>query len=290
MEERHPIPQNVTGFEFKLIGDMTIKQFAYLAANAIIAYIAYLLPVPFILRFPFVLFFALSGIALAFVPFQGRPLDRWIANFFKAVFSSSEYVYEGRTAGPQPPAVERAFGVAQTPPPSKPEEDSSDKLLTLEQQLQNLLIEKKRIEKELFALKKLQEPIQKEQEGPYPTSQVRSIPQEGAASFGIPSLPQFPNLIVGIVKDSKGNLLPNILVDVKDQDGTSVRAFKTNKLGQFQSATQLLNGTYTIELEDPRGQFKFDRITVVLDGKVVLPLEIQNLEPREELRRKLFGA
>ncbi|EKD47460.1 MAG: hypothetical protein ACD_66C00049G0001, partial [uncultured bacterium] len=27
--EQHPVPQNVTGFQFKLIGDITLKQFAY---------------------------------------------------------------------------------------------------------------------------------------------------------------------------------------------------------------------------------------------------------------------
>ena len=37
--DNHPIPQDVTGFQFRLIGDMTIKQFAYLAGGMILAWI-----------------------------------------------------------------------------------------------------------------------------------------------------------------------------------------------------------------------------------------------------------
>ena len=71
----------------------------------------------------------------------------------------------------------------------------------------------------------------------------------------------FPNVITGIVKDPRGNPLANILVEVKDEQGNAVRAFKTNALGQFASATPLSNGSFTIEFDDPREQNKFDTVT-----------------------------
>ena len=43
MDQAHPIPQNVTSFEFKLVGDMTLRQFLYLAAGAGVAYVTFLL-------------------------------------------------------------------------------------------------------------------------------------------------------------------------------------------------------------------------------------------------------
>src|SRR3990167_10467552 len=98
MEENHPIPQDITGFQFKLIGDMTLKQFAYLAAGAIFAWITYLLPLFLLIKLPIVVFFLSFGVALAFVPVDGRPLDTMIAYFFKALFSPTQYKYQKQGA------------------------------------------------------------------------------------------------------------------------------------------------------------------------------------------------
>ena len=37
--KQHPIPQDITGYKFHLIGAMTLKQFAEVAVGAIIAFI-----------------------------------------------------------------------------------------------------------------------------------------------------------------------------------------------------------------------------------------------------------
>src|SRR3989338_4380812 len=39
--DAHPVPQDVNSFQFRLIGDMTIKQFTYLASGLGIAYMLY---------------------------------------------------------------------------------------------------------------------------------------------------------------------------------------------------------------------------------------------------------
>ena len=83
--------------------------------------------------------------------------------------------------------------------------------------------------------------------------------------------------------------MPNILVEVKDKEGNAVRAFKTNPLGQFASATPLINGDYVIEFEDPRAQNKFEAVTFKASGEIILPIEIISVDTREELRRSLFN-
>jgi len=101
--EQHPIPQDVTGFQFKLIGNMTIKQFAYVAAGVISAVILYYLPLQgafgIIIKILFIPIFGGSGIAIAFLPIEGRPVDVMTTNLVKAIFSPNQYVYHkvGRT-------------------------------------------------------------------------------------------------------------------------------------------------------------------------------------------------
>lgn len=111
-----------------------------------------------------------------------------------------------------------------------------------------------------------------------------------ATAVGTPFVPDVPNLITGIIKDSRGNVLPNILIEVKDKDGNPVRAFKTNPLGQFASATPLLSGTYTISFEDPQGKHSFDAVEITANGEVLLPFEIISIDARERLRQELFGS
>ncbi len=112
--EQHPVPQNVTTFQFRLIGDMTLKQFGYLCAGAILAFIAYKLPMPFIITWPLTMIFAFLGIGFAFIPIEERPMDVWVFSFFKSIYSPTQYLWTrqepaGKPAAPAPP-----------PPPQKP--------------------------------------------------------------------------------------------------------------------------------------------------------------------------
>ena len=106
---------------------------------------------------------------------------------------------------------------------------------------------------------------------------------------GLPHVSDTPNVIVGIVKDSRGNVLSGMLVEVKDKEGNPVRAFKTNQLGQFASATPLTPGIYSIELEDPKNQHTFDVIQILANNQILLPIEIVSRDAREDLRKELFN-
>lgn len=92
--QQHPIPQNIIGFQFKLVGDMTLKQFGYLAGGAVIAYFTTKLPYPSIFTYPVAGLLAFFGFALAFLPIEDRPLDIWIKNFFIAIFSPTQFIYK----------------------------------------------------------------------------------------------------------------------------------------------------------------------------------------------------
>lgn len=95
MEQVHPIPQNVTNFQFKLIGDMTLKQFGYLAGGTGFAYFVFVVfarNYP-IIAWPILVSSALLGVAFAFVPIGSRPLDHWLAAFLKAVYSPTKRVW-----------------------------------------------------------------------------------------------------------------------------------------------------------------------------------------------------
>lgn len=123
--EQHPVPQNVTTFQFRLIGDMTIKQFGYLCAGAILAFIAYKLPLPFIITWPLTGAFAFLGVGFAFIPIEERPMDVWVFSFFKSIYSPTQYIWSrdhptqtsGSQAAAKTPNAPPANIVPQTPAP-----------------------------------------------------------------------------------------------------------------------------------------------------------------------------
>ena len=90
--EQHPIPQNITSFQFKLVGDMTLKQFLYLASGLTIAYIFFVFITPSspILAWPVIIISSIVGTAFAFLPIADRPLDHWLIAFLKAVYSPTK--------------------------------------------------------------------------------------------------------------------------------------------------------------------------------------------------------
>ncbi|MBI2267895.1 MAG: PrgI family protein [Candidatus Blackburnbacteria bacterium] len=91
--QQHPVPQEITSYEFRLVGDMTLKQFLQLASGAGIAFLFFVSPIPGFVKWPLVVFAALFGIALAFLPVDERPLSHWIFSFFKAIYSPTLYVW-----------------------------------------------------------------------------------------------------------------------------------------------------------------------------------------------------
>ena len=103
---------------------------------------------------------------------------------------------------------------------------------------------------------------------------------------------QLKSRAIGIEEDTAKNILPNVLITIKDMRGTPLRALKTSKLGQFFTSTPLGNGDYILEIEDPQKRFYFDLIQLKLEGKIIQPLEVsakkQNDPVRDKLSKELF--
>jgi hypothetical protein len=91
--QQHPVPQNISSFEFKLIGFLTIKQFSYLAVAGVFSFMFFIAPINFLLRLIIILPFAGIGIALAFVSISGLPFDKWLVVFTKSIYSPSRRLW-----------------------------------------------------------------------------------------------------------------------------------------------------------------------------------------------------
>jgi hypothetical protein len=120
--EQHPIPQNVSSYQFKLIGDMTLKQFFELAGGLLVALIFYSSPLIGIIKWPFVIVSALLGAGMAFVPLEERPLERWIFAFFKAIYSPTEFLWK-KTVAPVKYFLDEAVGAP--PASASPEQEAA---------------------------------------------------------------------------------------------------------------------------------------------------------------------
>lgn len=94
MDQEHPIPQQISTYEFRLVGDMTIKQFFQVAAGALIAIVFYATSLPPYIKWPFVVVSFLTGIAFAFFPLEDRPLPKWIYLFVKAIYSPTVFFWK----------------------------------------------------------------------------------------------------------------------------------------------------------------------------------------------------
>lgn len=176
-----------------------------------------------------------------------------------------------------------------------------EQLKLLQQKLTNALSEKQELENELDKAKS-QSKKKKNEEVVVPTetmkvekkedASVKFVPSQMSAQVGVVQ-PISPNLVTGIVKNQNGDILPNILIEIKDKNGKTHRALKTNKLGQFYTATRLDNGVYTVYFEDTREIYKFDIIEITLDGNIFPAMEVKAKNPkdveREKLKEALFG-
>lgn len=123
-----------------------------------------------------------------------------------------------------------------------------------------------------------------------PAQNVKSVTSQTSLTSGFPTIPDVPNIVLGIVKDPRGKVLQNILVEVVDTNEIPVRAFKTNALGQFISATPLPNGTFKIYFDDPGKNHEFETVQIEMKGEIFNPIEITSIDQREKLRRDLFGT
>lgn len=88
--------------EFKLFGELTIRQFGYVAGGALVAFVCYVsfTDIP-IIRWPLVVFFGILGIMLAVFKVNDRPFEVWLANFIFALFTSQRRIWKKSAKTPE---------------------------------------------------------------------------------------------------------------------------------------------------------------------------------------------
>jgi len=154
----------------------------------------------------------------------------------------------------------------QTTQPFQPTREQIE-LLKQKQNEQRSFEQKAKI---ISEIKKLERQAQAKKAAEITKATVKAQPAYGKM---LPNTPTIPNIINGLVKDSKGLLLPTVIIIVKDQNGEPVRALKTNKVGQFALSTPVPNGTYTLEVE--KEGYEFDIIEIDVNGTIMQPIEIK---------------
>lgn len=116
---------------------------------------------------------------------------------------------------------------------------------------------------------------------PLPLQKI-NVPQKPIAPVAfatgvtMPQSPEKPNLISGITVSKAGKIISNAILEIKDSSNHSVRALKSNKLGQFFIATPLTDGVYKIETE--HSDYPFATIKLEVKNEIIPPLKIQALK------------
>jgi len=260
--QQHPVPQPITSYEFRLVGDMTIKQFGKLAAGIILALVVYAINPPGFIKWPLIFIFSGIGAAMAFVPFEGRPLDVWIVAFIKRVYSPTLYLWQSKLRKQNQPT--------QNLPPS-----ATLDIKTQEKPIEPLIIPQETKIEVVSQPAVKQKPVLPYIPKPPPQRPIihgRSVAPKFMTSTTIPAAPTMANIIVGYLHTPDKRIVDGAIVEIRDGQSNPVRALKTNLLGQFQTATPLANGVYEIELE--KEGFEFDIIKINLEGKPIPPIEI----------------
>ena len=308
MEGQHPIPQQISSYEFKLVGDMTLKQFVKAAAGIIIALLINKTNLLIIFKWPLMLASAGLGLALAFVPFEDRPLEVWVNAFLKSIYSPTIYTYKKKNedwldlarantqdneealvkvesgnlfvekkVGDDQLSVKSLeknksdYGVIAESTPTKKEDEV--KVINISQAGGQELVE----EKPVLEDKKTDEisvDDWRERSSDLGLKKEK-LEATGAAIFGsipMPDRSDIPNVIVGMATDGVGKIIDGVIVEIQDTHGNPTRVIKTNALGQFKISTPLANGRYLMIAE--KDGYIFDRVNIDLEGKIVDPVRI----------------
>ena len=269
--EQHPMPRQITTFEFKLVGFLTLKRFIYFVIFIPLGFIAYkLTPIPLLNLLVGVIVGAM-GPALAFVPVNDRPLDTWIKNLVRRLTSPTQYIYHKKN----PPIyfLKNLFFV-NDPHRVMSHIESQEKLSAyLAKTKSNLPSPNRKKQSIAVLLQKPKEALIEQKKAP----QKPAIPNVVVKKIQpAPTKPFFS----GIVKNHRLIPLPGVLIYVKDGQGNVVRLLKTNPHGVFGTLKPLPQSDYLFEFKDPKNTYFFDTIK--------LRIEESNLKPFEFFSKELI--
>lgn len=299
--EQHAIPQQISSYEFKLVGDMTLKQFLKAAVGIVLAVMINSTKLVIFIKWPLMLFLAGGGLALAFVPFEDRPLEVWVLSFLKAIYSPTIYIYRRKAdknwldldltknikqneedivmAGGRLKSnlwgskLKDAIGVIGV----KKGENKEDINIELEAKpgIKKIITEEKP-KVEVKPSEKVEVKVEdwKDQKANL-NLKTEKLEATGKAVFGsipMPDIPEIPNVIVGMATNMEGGIIDGVIIEVQDEQGNPSRVLKTNSLGQFKTTTPLASGRYLIIAE--KDGYNFDRVNIDLKDQIIQPIRI----------------
>lgn len=281
---QHPIPQDITNYKFHLIGSMTLKQFAELAAGVILAFLVFKTNLIGIVKWPLVLLIAGMGALIAFVPLEERPMDHWIKTFFKNIYKPTKFFWKKTNKIPDlftykitstqddffapdvnfsPAKKQRIFEYLKSMPNDEVADnfdlEENQKISQILNQFDSVKVDQDKIEIET-----------QEQEKPNLKTRVRKLKAPQAFILNSDHL---PNQIFGLVVDEAGLAVSQALVEIKNQAGESLRIVKSDENGNFSINKSLENGVYSILTE--KNEQKYPTLQIELKGEILNPLVIK---------------
>lgn len=277
---------------------MTLKQFGKAAGGIILALLLNATKLVVILKWPLMFILAGGGLAMAFVPFQDRPLETWALSFIRSIYAPTIYLWKKRANKnwldiDLSKKLESDEDKEEEEIPRKDENRVDEFIESLPSQGQKLKIKdqkgetilaeslKPKAKSEVSAeAKTLADKREAEEDWRGKKTDLNlktsKLGATGTAVFGsipMPDTPDIPNVLVGMVTDINGRIVEGAIIEIQDAEGNPSRVLKTNPLGQFRTSTQLANGMYLIITE--KEGFTFDRVDVSLTGKIMEPIKIQ---------------
>jgi hypothetical protein len=265
--DQHAIPRQITNFEFKLIGFLTIKQFIYILIFVGIGLATYfIVPIPVINVFLGIIVVSI-GPALAFIPINDRPLEVWLRNLIKRLFSPTQYKFQKNN----PPLAVLQNNLPNNSSTVSIHLDSQQKLSSYLSKNNSDQNSKKQSINDLF-----QNPITSLFNGKSSSHQPMNNQPLSTASDTQNLKEPF---ISGIVKNHNLTSLSGILIYIKKADDTNpLRILKTNINGIFATFRSLPEGEYFFDIKDPKETYLFDTIKVKIENSNSKPFEIISKE------------
>jgi len=275
--EQHPIPRQITSFEFKLIGFLTIKQFIYLIIFFPLGFVVFkIFPIP-IVNILIAASIAIIGPILAFLPINDRPMEVFIRNLIKRLTSPTQYTYKKEN---KPIYFLRNLIFLSNPHITLSHIESQEKLANYLNKKTALKNNNKQNISNLFSK---------------PSSTLigdkteTQISQPQATLNANPSITQQNTPIIldtgvkktfftGLIKNYRLIPLPGILIYVKDSQNKVIRLLKTNQHGVFATFNPLSPGEYIFETRDPKNTYFFDTMKIKVDEFNPRPIEIYSKE------------
>lgn len=301
--EQHAIPQQISSYEFKLVGEMTLKQFLKAAGGIILAILINTTKIVVLVKWPLMLLTAGGGLAIAFVPFQDRPLEDWIKSFIKAIYSPTIYTYQRKATKNWLDLDLTKVKNNEENIETKSEKEQKIRIKTafgtdnkIKQTIDILTTPKEKVAEEVKPIIETKvEPIVEPKE----EIKIETKPEEkvvvddwrdtkanlnlksekleatGKAVFGnipMPDIPEIPNVVVGMATSNEGKIIDGVIIEIQDEHGNPTRVLKSNSLGQFKTSTPLANGKYLVIAE--KENYQFNRVNIEVKGEIIKPIKI----------------